>query len=61
MYISKLSPICDEPTPKIHPKFDQVSPKSASPKVHTMIPTAGRLVFVRFLEEFEDTKKTFRN
>ena len=23
--------------------------------------TSGRLVFVRFLEEFEDTKKTFRN
>ena len=23
--------------------------------------TLGRLVFVRFLEEFEDTKKTFRN
>ena len=23
--------------------------------------TSGRLVFVRFLEEIEDTKKTFRN
>ena len=23
--------------------------------------TSGRLVFIRFLEEFEDTKKTFRN
>ena len=23
--------------------------------------TSGRLVFVRFLEEFEDIKKTFRN
>ena len=23
--------------------------------------TSGRLVFVHFLEEFEDTKKTFRN
>ena len=23
--------------------------------------TSGRLFFVRFLEEFEDTKKTFRN
>ena len=23
--------------------------------------TSGRLVLVRFLEEFEDTKKTFRN
>ena len=23
--------------------------------------TSGRLVFVRFLEEFEETKKTFRN
>ena len=23
--------------------------------------THGQLVFVRFLEEFEDTKKTFRN
>ena len=23
--------------------------------------TLGRLAFVRFLEEFEDTKKTFRN
>ena len=23
--------------------------------------TSGRLVFVRFLEEFEDTKNTFRN
>ena len=36
MYISKLSPICDEPTPKIHPKFDQVGPKSASPSIHTV-------------------------
>ena len=35
MYISKLSPICDEPTPKIHPKFDQVGPKSASPNLGT--------------------------
>ena len=23
--------------------------------------TSGRIVFVRFLEKFEDTKKTFRN
>ena len=35
MPISKVSPICDEPTPEIHPKFDQVSPKSASPNIHT--------------------------
>ena len=26
-----------------------------------MIDTSGRFVFVRFLEEIEDTKKTFRN
>ena len=29
-------------------------------ELSTMIPH-GRLVFVRFLEEFEDTKETFRN
>ena len=27
----------------------------------TCYDTSGRLVFIRFLEEFEDTKKTFRN
>ena len=36
---------------KIHPKFD----------LTTKYDTSGRLVFVRFLEEFEDTQKTFRN
>ena len=51
--------------PKIHSKGQLISKglfdKLNSSKNRTKKFDSGRLVFVRFLEEFEDTKKTFRN
>ena len=41
-----------------YPQFFQKTNKSIRLHYYN---TSGRIVFVRFLEEFEDTKKTFRN
>jgi hypothetical protein len=39
-----------------------ILPKKTNKKIRlNYYDTSGRLVFVRFLEELEDTKKTFRN
>ena len=38
-----------------------VSSKNKQTKSTLLLETSGRLVFICFLEEIEDTKKTFRN